>query len=111
MANYITLASWTDQGIKSYGNTIDRAEAVGQLAAKVGVTIKHIYWTLGAYDLVSILEAADDESVTAFALALSSWETCERRPCERSTLRRCARSSPRRPVNARTRRTIGYPRG
>ena len=72
MANYITLASWTDQGIKSYGNTIDRAEAAGQLAAKVGVTIKQIYWTLGAYDFVSILEAADDESATAFALALSS---------------------------------------
>ena len=77
MANYITLASWTDQGIKSYGNTIDRAEAVGQLAAKVGVTIKHIYWTLGAYDLgaydlVTILEAADDESATAFNLAICS---------------------------------------
>jgi uncharacterized protein with GYD domain len=72
MAIYISLISWTDQGIKSYGNTIDRAEAAGQLAAKVGVTMKQIYWTLGAYDLMSILEAADDESVTAFALALSS---------------------------------------
>ena len=72
MASYISLISWTDQGIKSYGNTIDRAEAAGQLAAKVGVTMKQIYWTLGAYDLMSILEAADDESVTAFALALSS---------------------------------------
>ena len=30
MATYITLASWTDQGIKSYGNTIDGAEAGGQ---------------------------------------------------------------------------------
>ena len=28
--------------------------------------------SLGAYDLMSILEAADDESVTAFTLALSS---------------------------------------
>ena len=37
-----------------------------------GATIKQIYWTLGAYDLVSILEAADDEVVTAFAQALSS---------------------------------------
>lgn len=72
MASYISLIRWTDQGIKSYGNTIDRAEAAGQLAAKVGVTMKQIYWTLGAYDLMSILEAADDESVTAFALALSS---------------------------------------
>jgi uncharacterized protein with GYD domain len=72
MASYIALTSWTDQGIKSFGNTIDRAEAAGQLAAKVGVTIKQIYWTMGAYDIVSILEAADDESVTAFMLALSS---------------------------------------
>ncbi|MGB8505266.1 GYD domain-containing protein [Mycobacterium sp.] len=72
MASYISLIRWTDQGIKSYGNTIDRAEAAGQLAAKVGVTMKQIYWTLGAYDLMSILEAADDESVTAFTLALSS---------------------------------------
>ena len=56
--------------MKSY--TIDRAEAALQLAAKGGATIKQIYWTLGAYDLVSILEAADDESVTAFAQALSS---------------------------------------
>jgi uncharacterized protein with GYD domain len=72
MASYIALINWTEQGIKSYGNTIDRAEATGQLAAKVGVTIKQIYWTLGAYDLVSILEAADDESATAFALAVSS---------------------------------------
>ena len=72
MASYISLIRWTDQGIKSYGNTIDPAEAAGQLAAKVGVTMKQIYWTLGAYDLMSILEAADDESVTAFTLALSS---------------------------------------
>jgi uncharacterized protein with GYD domain len=72
MASYIGLTSWTEQGIKSYRDSIDRAEAVGQLAAKVGVTIKQIYWTLGAYDLVSILEAADDESVTAFMLALSA---------------------------------------
>ncbi len=72
MANYITLASWTDQGIKAYGDTIDRAEAAGQLAAKVGATIKQLYWTMGAYDVVAILEAADDESATAFALALSS---------------------------------------
>ena len=72
MASYLTLLSWTEQGIKAYGNTVDRAEAAGQLAAKVGATIKQMYWTMGAYDFVAILEAADDESATAFALALSS---------------------------------------
>ena len=36
MATYITLVSWTDQGIKAFSNTLDRAEAGGQLAAKFG---------------------------------------------------------------------------
>jgi len=27
MPNYITLINWTDQGIKAYANTLDRAEA------------------------------------------------------------------------------------
>jgi uncharacterized protein with GYD domain len=72
MANYIALLSWTDQGVKAYGNTIDRAEAAGELAEKFGATLKELYWTLGPYDVVGILDAPDDESATAFALALSS---------------------------------------
>ena len=72
MANYIGLVSWTEQGIKAYGDTTDRAAAAGELAGKFGATLKQIYWTMGAYDLVLILEAPDDESITAYALALSS---------------------------------------
>ena len=73
MPNYITLINWTDQGIKAYANTLDRAEAAAeQLATKFGGNLKQIYWTMGAYDLVSVLEAPDDESATAYALALSS---------------------------------------
>jgi uncharacterized protein with GYD domain len=72
MATYITLVSWTDQGIKAFSKTIDRAEATGQLAAKFGGTLKQSYWTMGAYDWVGVLDAPDDESATAYALALSS---------------------------------------
>jgi uncharacterized protein with GYD domain len=73
MPNYIMLNSWTDQGVKAYANTLDRAEAaVQQLATKFGGKLKQIYWTMGAYDVVGVLEAPDDESATAFALALSS---------------------------------------
>ena len=72
MPNYIGLISWTDQGIKAYANTVDRAEAAAQLATKFGGNLKQIYWTMGAYDLVSVFEAPDDESATAWALALSS---------------------------------------
>jgi uncharacterized protein with GYD domain len=72
VAKYIALISWTDQGVKAYANTIDRAAAAGELAGKFGATLTELYWTLGTYDVVGILEAPDDDSATAFALALSS---------------------------------------
>ena len=72
MATYIVLESWVKQGIQAYGNTVDRAEASAQLATKLGASLKQTYWTLGQYDVVQIVEAPDDETATAFALALSS---------------------------------------
>jgi uncharacterized protein with GYD domain len=72
MANYIALISWTEQGVKAYGNTLDRAEAAAELARKLGGSLNQIFWTMGEYDVVGVLEAPDDESATAFALALSS---------------------------------------
>ncbi|HEX2400342.1 MAG TPA: GYD domain-containing protein [Mycobacterium sp.] len=72
MANYIALISWTEQGVKAYGNTLDRAEAAAELAGKLGGSLSQIFWTMGEYDVVGVLEAPDDESATAFALALSS---------------------------------------
>ena len=33
-------------------------------------TLNTIYWTLGSYDIVAVSEAPDDETATAFALAL-----------------------------------------
>ena len=72
MPNYIGLISWTDQGIKAYANTVDRAEAAAQLATKFSGNLKQNYWTMGAYDFVGVFEAPDDESATTYALALSS---------------------------------------
>lgn len=72
MPTYISLISWTDQGIKAFEDSVDRYEAAQQLAAKVGATLSASYWTLGPYDVVAISEAPDDETATAFALAISS---------------------------------------
>jgi len=72
MATYISLISWTDKGIREVHHTLDRAEAAQKLAGKFGGTLKEVYWTLGSYDVVAVSEAPDDESATAFALALSS---------------------------------------
>ena len=72
MSTYIALAKFTDQGLKSVKDTVKRAETARETASKYGVQMKDIYWTLGEYDIVVLLEAKDDASLTAFNLALCS---------------------------------------
>ncbi len=72
MGTYIALCSFTDQGIRSVKDTTKRADAVKEAAQKFGANMTQIYWTLGKYDLVVIMEAPDDESATAFSLCIAS---------------------------------------
>lgn len=72
MPTYISLINWTEKGAASFSDTVDRAEAGKQLAAKFGGSLKEIYWTIGPYDIVAVSEAPDDESATAFALTLGA---------------------------------------
>jgi len=72
MATYIALSRFTDQGIRSVKDTAKRAAAVQQAATTMGVEMKQIYWTLGHYDLVIVVEAADEQAATAFMLSVAS---------------------------------------
>lgn len=72
MAKYVSLVNWTDQGVRDFKDTVDRAEAVEQLANSMGGSMELLLWTLGTYDLVAVSEFPDDETATAFALAVSS---------------------------------------
>lgn len=71
MATYITLLSFTEQGIRNIKESPARADAAKALAAKMGVNFKSLYWTVGPYDLVSVVEGSD-EAVTAFLLKIGS---------------------------------------
>jgi uncharacterized protein with GYD domain len=71
MASCVLLASYTDQGIRNIKDTTKRADAFRALAKHMGAHVKDIYWTLGAYDLVAIIEAADEVVITALSLALA----------------------------------------
>jgi uncharacterized protein with GYD domain len=72
MANYIILSSFTDQGIRNIKETTQRADAVRELGKKFGVSFKEIYWTLGQYDVCALVDAPDEQTITALALALGS---------------------------------------
>jgi uncharacterized protein with GYD domain len=70
MATYIVLLNFTEQGVADSGGTLGRANAAAAALKKLGGKMKTVYWTMGPYDAVSIVEAPDDETVTAFCLAV-----------------------------------------
>ena len=69
MATYILLANFTDQGIHKIKDTQKRADTFKAMAKKCGATVKDVFWTLGEYDIVSVVEAPDDISITALGLS------------------------------------------
>ncbi len=69
MALYIVLANFTEQGIRNVKDSPKRAEAFKSMAKKCGATVKDLFWTLGQYDIVAVLEAPDDISITSLGLS------------------------------------------
>ncbi len=72
MATYIVLANFTDQGIRDFKESPKRAQAFRELVEQLGGSVKDNYYTMGAYDVVAVIEAPDDETATASALKVSS---------------------------------------
>jgi uncharacterized protein with GYD domain len=71
MPTYVSLENWTDQGIRTVKDLPQRVEGAAQLAQKYGCSLQ-LYWTVGPYDVVAILEAPDDQSASAFFLEVGS---------------------------------------
>ncbi|SCL25915.1 Uncharacterized protein, contains GYD domain [Micromonospora pallida] len=70
MPTYVALLNWTDQGIRNYKDTVRRAEAFAAGTQNVGANLLNLYWTVGPYDLVAVVEAPDDETAAAALLKL-----------------------------------------
>ncbi len=72
MATFIVLGNFTDQGIRGIKESPKRSDAFKALAAKAGCKVKDIFWTLGHYDIVTIVEAPDTATATSLGLAVAS---------------------------------------
>lgn len=72
MPLYISLLTWTDQGARAAKDSVKRYEAATAAAKNLGVTIKDIWWTMGAYDAVTLAEAPDDATVSRFVIAIGA---------------------------------------
>ena len=70
MSTYIWLVNWTDQGIRNVKETTKRAKSFKETAEKMGVNIREILWTMGRYDIVLVIDAPNDETISRLALGL-----------------------------------------
>ena len=72
MPHYIILFNFTEQGIRNVKDTINRAEAFKSAIEKAGGKFISEYYTLGKYDIVTIIEAPNDETILPVILATGS---------------------------------------
>ena len=69
MAKYISLISYTQQGIAGVKDSPKRFDMAKEALAGIGVTIEAVYLTMGPHDLVTIIDAPD-ETTAAKALLM-----------------------------------------
>jgi uncharacterized protein with GYD domain len=69
---YVSLIHWTDQGIKSFRDTTQRADDFIKLTESSGGTVREILWTVGDYDIVTVVDFPDEETAVAALLQVGS---------------------------------------
>ena len=72
MARYVTLIQFADQGIRNIKETVKRGDAAAAEAEKMGMKIIEEFWTMGGYDAVVVVDAPNDETISAFMLKIGS---------------------------------------
>ena len=63
MATYVILYTFTPEGAKNIRDSIKTAGRVRQQNARVGFTIKDVYWLQGSYDMMAVVDAPSEEAM------------------------------------------------
>jgi uncharacterized protein with GYD domain len=71
MATYIMLSKWTDQGIHHVQDSPQRLDAARQLCRQHGAEITAFYMTMGAYDMVIVIDAPNDDAFARLAISIA----------------------------------------
>ncbi len=72
MPTYILLFSWTEHGVRAVKDTTKRAETFKTQAEKMGIKVREMLWTMGPYDALGLVEAADDAAASRLAIWMGS---------------------------------------
>ena len=68
MPSYLSLASWTDQGIRDLKSAPDRLDAVKEGVQAAGGRVIFFYMLMGEYDIAMLIEMPDDDAAAQVAL-------------------------------------------
>jgi len=69
MPAYISLFNFTEQGIKTVKDTVQRSQMVKQQATAAGGRVIGIWWLQGQYDGILIFEAPDEDTAMRQVIA------------------------------------------
>lgn len=72
MATYILLSSLTDDGAQTIKEQPERILGVNQELEAMGVRVLNQWATLGPYDFVNVVEAADNLTIARVSAELAS---------------------------------------
>jgi uncharacterized protein with GYD domain len=71
MPTYVVLSKFTEQGVSKIKDTVKRSEDFRKAAKKAGVSVKEVLWTQGQYDVVTVLEAQDENAAMALGISVA----------------------------------------
>ena len=71
MPKYVVLWNLTDQGARDLPNLPQRVQDARTAAEQHGVKVIGWYLTMGRYDVVTVVEAQDEQTVAAGLLAIA----------------------------------------
>ena len=72
MPTYITLINWTQKGIENVKDSPDRLDSWKGVVEQSGCETKSFFMTMGDFDLVTVVEAPDDETYARLTLAVAA---------------------------------------
>jgi uncharacterized protein with GYD domain len=72
MPTFVLLGNLTEDAIEKIGEAGKRQKEAADIAKSLGCEIKALYYTMGKYDLVAIIEAPDNETALKGLFELSA---------------------------------------
>lgn len=80
MPTFVTLAKWTDEGIRNIKDSPKRRHAFEDRITSMGGKVKDAYLVMGEYDLVLVTEVPNDETAAKMAGERSDHDDASIRP-------------------------------